>query len=155
MRYLPQYRNTKQAIESIRLLAPTGERVSLAQLCKIKEQDGGSEIYREGNQRYVAIKYSVRGRDLDRVILVGKIDRHTEQHELGGRQYGASEKDGETIQTQDDSSAHRFGTVEKPSIEFARGTQFASILPPRDRRVYRLVLLGATIGIQPFCCPTV
>ena len=64
MRYLPQYRDTKEAIENIRLLAPTGERVSLAQLCKIEERDGASEIYREGNQRYVAIKYSVRGRDL-------------------------------------------------------------------------------------------
>ena len=64
MRYLPQYRSTKEAIENIRLLSPSGERVSLAQLCKITERDGGSEIYREGNQRYVAIKYSVRGRDL-------------------------------------------------------------------------------------------
>jgi len=64
MRYLPQFRNTKEAIENIRLLAPTGERVSLAQLCKVEERDGASEIYREGNQRYVAIKYSVRGRDL-------------------------------------------------------------------------------------------
>src|SRR6266852_2624653 len=64
MRYLPQYRDTKEAIENIRLLSPSGERVSLAQLCKIEERDGGSEIYREGNQRYVAIKYSVRGRDL-------------------------------------------------------------------------------------------
>ena len=64
MRYLPQYRDTKEAIENIRLLAPTGERVSLAQLCKIEERDGASEIYREGNQRYIAIKYSVRGRDL-------------------------------------------------------------------------------------------
>ncbi len=64
LRYLPQYRNTKEAIESIRLLSPSGERVSLAQLCKISVADGGSEIYREGNQRYVAIKYSVRGRDL-------------------------------------------------------------------------------------------
>jgi heavy metal efflux system protein len=64
LRYLPQYRTTKEALQNIRLLAPSGERVSLAQLCKIKEQDGGSEIYREGNQRYVAIKYSVRGRDL-------------------------------------------------------------------------------------------
>ena len=64
LRYLPQYRTTKEAIENIRLLSPTGERVSLAQLCTIKEEDGGSEIYREGNQRYVAIKYSVRGRDL-------------------------------------------------------------------------------------------
>ena len=41
MRYLPQYRNTKEAIENIRLLAPTGERVSLAQLCNIEEQDEG------------------------------------------------------------------------------------------------------------------
>src|SRR5580693_3867367 len=64
LRYLPQYRSTQQAIENIRLLSPSGERVSLAQLCKISEADGGSEIYREGNQRYVAIKYSVRGRDL-------------------------------------------------------------------------------------------
>jgi len=64
MRYLPQYRDTKEAIESIRLLAASGERVSLGQLCKIEERDGGSEIYREGNQRYIAIKYSVRGRDL-------------------------------------------------------------------------------------------
>jgi len=46
------------------LLSPAGERVSLAQLCKAEVTDGGSEIYREGNQRYIAIKYSVRGRDL-------------------------------------------------------------------------------------------
>ena len=64
LRYLPKYRDQKEAIQNIRLLSPTGERVSLAQLCKVEEQDGGSEIYREGNQRYVAIKYSVRGRDL-------------------------------------------------------------------------------------------
>jgi cobalt-zinc-cadmium resistance protein CzcA len=64
VRYLPEYRATKEAIANIRLLAPSGERVSLAQLCKVLEQDGGSEIYREGDQRYVAIKYSVRGRDL-------------------------------------------------------------------------------------------
>jgi cobalt-zinc-cadmium resistance protein CzcA len=64
MRYLPQYRNTREAIENIRLLSPSGERVSLVQLCKVRMADGASEIYREGNQRYVAIKYSVRGRDL-------------------------------------------------------------------------------------------
>jgi len=64
LRYLPQYRDTRQAIENIRLLSPSGERVSLAQLCKIEERDGASEIYREGNQRFIAIKYSVRGRDL-------------------------------------------------------------------------------------------
>jgi cobalt-zinc-cadmium resistance protein CzcA len=67
-RYLPQYRDTKEAIEKIRLLAPTGERVSLAQLTKVKVLDGGSEIYREENSRYVAVKFSVRGRDLGSTV---------------------------------------------------------------------------------------
>jgi len=68
LRYLPKYRDTKEAIEKIRLLAPTGERVSLAQLCDIGVQDGASEIYREGSRRYVAIKYGVRGRDLGSTV---------------------------------------------------------------------------------------
>jgi len=68
LRYLPQYRTTREAIENIRLLSPSGERVALSQLCRIEERDGGSEIYREGNQRYVAIKYSVRGRDLGSAV---------------------------------------------------------------------------------------
>ena len=68
MRYLPKYRDTKEAIEKIRLLSPSGERVSLAQLCSVNEQDGASEIYREANQRYIAIKYSVRGRDLGSTV---------------------------------------------------------------------------------------
>jgi len=68
LRYLPEFRNTKEAIESIRLLAPSGERVSLAQLCRIRITDEASEVYREGNRRYVAIKYSVRGRDLGSTV---------------------------------------------------------------------------------------
>jgi len=68
LRYLPHFRDTKEAIENIRLLSPSGERVSLAQLCKISVTDGASEIYREGNRRYVAIKYSVRGRDLGSTV---------------------------------------------------------------------------------------
>jgi cobalt-zinc-cadmium resistance protein CzcA len=64
LRYLPNYRDTADAIRNIRLLSPSGERVSLDQLCDIREADEGSEIYRENNQRYVAIKYSVRDRPL-------------------------------------------------------------------------------------------
>ena len=63
VRYLKPYRDTREAIEDIRLLSPSGERVSLAQLTNVKTEDGAEEIYREQNQRYVAIKYSVRGRD--------------------------------------------------------------------------------------------
>src|SRR3984893_3979496 len=64
VRYPAPYRDTKEAIENIRLLSVSGARVSLAQLSKVEIRDGASEIYREANSRYVAIKYSVRGRDL-------------------------------------------------------------------------------------------
>ncbi len=67
-RYQPQFRTTIDQIKNIRLLAPSGERVSLGQLCKISVDDGASMIYREGNQRYIAIKYSVRGRDLGSTV---------------------------------------------------------------------------------------
>jgi len=68
LRYLPEYRDTKEAIEKIRILSPSGERVSLAQLTRVSEVDGGSEIYREANSRYVAVKFSVRGRDLGSTV---------------------------------------------------------------------------------------
>jgi len=76
LRYLPNYRDTEEAIRNIRLLAPTGERVSLAQLCDIREADEGSEIYRENNQRYVAIKYSVRDRALGDAVreAIARVD---------------------------------------------------------------------------------
>jgi cobalt-zinc-cadmium resistance protein CzcA len=68
VRYLEEYRDTREAIEKIRLLSPSGERVSLAQLCAVQTMDGASQISREGNTRYVAIKYSVRGRDLGSTV---------------------------------------------------------------------------------------
>jgi heavy metal efflux system protein len=68
LRYQEPYRDTREAIENVRLLSPTGERVSLAQLTKISTNDGAEEIYREGEQRYIAVKYSVRGRDLGSTV---------------------------------------------------------------------------------------
>jgi heavy metal efflux system protein len=68
VRYQPQYRSTIDEIEDIRLLAPSGERVSLRQLCDVDIKDGASDIYREGNSRYVALKYSVLGRDLGSTV---------------------------------------------------------------------------------------
>jgi len=68
VRYQEPFRTTVEDVAKIRILAPSGERVSLGQLCQIKLEDGASNIYREGNSRYVAIKYSVRGRDLGSTV---------------------------------------------------------------------------------------
>src|SRR5664280_2956976 len=68
VRYQSPYRNIAQAIEKIRLVSPAGERVSLAQLTKVEVKDGAYDIYREGNTRYVAVTFSVRGRDLGTTV---------------------------------------------------------------------------------------
>ena len=68
VRYQAPYRTTVDDIANIRILAPSGERVSLGQLCDIRIEDGASMIYRENNSRYIAIKYSVRGRDLGSTV---------------------------------------------------------------------------------------
>ena len=68
VRYQPQFRASVEDIGNIRILAPSGERVALSQVSHIRLDDGASTIYREGNSRYIAIKYSVRGRDLGSTV---------------------------------------------------------------------------------------
>jgi cobalt-zinc-cadmium resistance protein CzcA len=68
VRYQEPYRDTQEAIADVRLLSPSGERVSLAQLASIEIKDGAYDIYREGNSRYIAITFNVRGRDLGSTV---------------------------------------------------------------------------------------
>ena len=65
VRYQEPYRHDPKAISNIRLLSPTGERVSLAQLTKLDIRDGAYDIYREEGSRYISITFNVRGRDLN------------------------------------------------------------------------------------------
>jgi heavy metal efflux system protein len=78
VRYQAPFRETGETIQRVLLISPTGERVSLAQVANIESRDGASEIYREANSRYVAIKYSVRGRDLGSTVQEAM--RHVKQH---------------------------------------------------------------------------
>ena len=68
VRYQEPFRRTIDDISGIRILSPSGERVALAQLCNVTVKDGASQISRENNSRYIAIKYSVRGRDLGSTV---------------------------------------------------------------------------------------
>ena len=68
VRYQKPYRDTKEAIQNIRLLSPSGERVSLAQLTKVQVRDDAYDIYREDGSRYLAIRFEVRGRDLGSTV---------------------------------------------------------------------------------------
>ena len=80
VRYLKPYRDTKEAIQSIRLLSPSSERVSLAQVTKSEIRDDAYDIYRENGSRYVAIRFEVRGRDLGTTVKesIDKIAKNVE-----------------------------------------------------------------------------
>ena len=68
VRYQEPFRRTIGDITNIRIVAPSGERVALGQLCDIHVEDGASQIFRERNSRYVALKYGVSGRDLGSTV---------------------------------------------------------------------------------------
>jgi heavy metal efflux system protein len=67
-RYQEQFRQSVDDIRNVRIAAPGGERVALSEVTDIRIEDGASMINREGNQRYIAIKYSVRGSDLGSTV---------------------------------------------------------------------------------------
>ena len=77
VRYSPQYRATPEEISNIRLVAPSGERVSIGQLTTLHTSDGAESIGRENGVRYVAIKYSVRNRDLGTTVqeAISKVEK--------------------------------------------------------------------------------
>jgi len=68
VRYKEQARRTREAIENVRVLSSTGQRVSLAQLAAVEVKDGAYDIYRERNARYDAVTFGVRGRDLGTTV---------------------------------------------------------------------------------------
>jgi cobalt-zinc-cadmium resistance protein CzcA len=80
VRYQEPYRDTREAIGNIRLLAPSGERVSLGQLANVEIRDGAYDIFREKNTRYVAVRFEVRDRDLGTTVreAMDKIDKQVQ-----------------------------------------------------------------------------
>lgn len=68
IRFLPEYRQDVEAISNILVSTPDGARIPLKQVATISTQTGAFIIYRENNERYIPIKFSVRNRDLESTV---------------------------------------------------------------------------------------
>lgn len=68
VRFLPEYRQDVEAISNILVSTPDGARIPLKQVATIATQTGAFIIYRENNERYIPIKFSVRDRDLESTV---------------------------------------------------------------------------------------
>ncbi|MBO0799818.1 MAG: efflux RND transporter permease subunit, partial [Blastocatellia bacterium] len=67
VRFLAKYRSTAEEVSNIPVKTPNGY-IPLRDVADVVKQTGASFIYREGNERYLPIKFSVRGRDLESTI---------------------------------------------------------------------------------------
>ena len=68
VRFLPEFRQDVDAIGNILVSTPDGARIPLKQVASITTQTGAFTIYRENNERYIPIKFSVRDRDLQSTV---------------------------------------------------------------------------------------
>ena len=72
VRFKPEHRSDIDAVRNIRVgyTTPNGNNayIPLGELATIKLETGASYIYHEGSQRYIPVKFSVRGRDLGSAI---------------------------------------------------------------------------------------
>ncbi len=68
IRYEQQYRADQDAIENLMMPGKDNIKIPLKQIADIKTITGPAFIYRDNNLRYIAVKFSVRGRDLGGTI---------------------------------------------------------------------------------------
>ncbi|MBX3025060.1 efflux RND transporter permease subunit [bacterium] len=64
----PQAVSGVEAIREIPILGPNGERLTLGSVASVEIRPGYANIYREENQRRIAVKLSVRDRDLGSLV---------------------------------------------------------------------------------------
>jgi len=68
IRYLPEFRDDQASIGNLMVPAMKGGKMPLRELADIYTITGPAFIFRENNQRFIAVKFSVRGRDLGSTI---------------------------------------------------------------------------------------
>ncbi|MEO6231667.1 MAG: CusA/CzcA family heavy metal efflux RND transporter [Ferruginibacter sp.] len=68
VRYQKEYRSTQEAIEQIMVPTDDGAKIPLKEISTMETLTGPAFIYRDNNTRYIAVKFSVRERDLGSTI---------------------------------------------------------------------------------------
>jgi len=79
VRFAPEYRRDVGAIRAIPVALPNNDPkaptayIALGELGEVRLETGAAYIYRENNQRFVPLKYSVRGRDLGSTVAEAQV----------------------------------------------------------------------------------
>jgi len=68
VRYKKEYRDSKDKIEGLMVPTQDGSKIPISEIATIKTLTGPAFIYRDNNMRHIAVKFSVRERDLGGTI---------------------------------------------------------------------------------------
>lgn len=68
VRYQREFRASQEAIENLMVPAIDGAKIPLKEIASIRTLTGPAFIFRDNNMRHIAVKFSVRGRDLGSTI---------------------------------------------------------------------------------------
>ncbi len=63
-----EFRRTQEDIGNLLVPTQNGAKVPIKSIAQITRKTGASLIYRDGNERYAALKFSVRGRDMGSAV---------------------------------------------------------------------------------------
>lgn len=72
IRFQKEYRDNQQKIGEILIPTMTGKKIPLREIADINFLTGPTFIYREGSSRYIAVGFSIEGRDLGSTIAEAK-----------------------------------------------------------------------------------
>ncbi len=68
IRYPDEYRNSEEAIGNLRVPTLHGSKIPLKEIAEIKTITGPAFVYRDKNTRFIAIKFTIRDRDMGSTI---------------------------------------------------------------------------------------
>ncbi len=68
IRYQKEFRDDQKKIENLMVPGNDGAKIPLKEICVFHSNTGPAFIYRDNNQRYIAVKFSIRERDLGSTI---------------------------------------------------------------------------------------
>ncbi|MDP4206558.1 MAG: efflux RND transporter permease subunit, partial [Bacteroidota bacterium] len=77
LRFLPQYRMTEKEIGNLMVPTLSGNQIPIKEIATIRKITGPILIFRDKNMRFIALKFSVRGRDMGSTIAEAqkKVDK--------------------------------------------------------------------------------
>ena len=141
VRYPLADRDNPDVIRKILLPAPDGDLVPLGEVADVGIRDGAFAIYREGGRRYVPIKFSVRGRDLQSTIQDLQA-RLQEQVKLPPGYEYAWAGEFESLQAE----LHRLAFIVPVSLIIILGLLYVLFLSVRDALIVMAVIPFGMIG---------